>query len=150
MSVTRTAQERAEAIEASLEIATYRSGDLTARVYALLFAREPRLCDLFWRDTDGAIKGEMLMKVIEATLDFIGERRYADHLIGAEAANHDAFGVPRATFATFFGVLAEVVRESCGSGWTAAMEGAWRLLLDDLGVYVGCPIGPAATAIGHG
>jgi hemoglobin-like flavoprotein len=128
----------ADAIEASLRVAAERGGDLTPRVYALLFEREPELVSLFWRDTDGAIRGEMLMKVIETILDFIGARRYADHLIHAEAANHGGYGVPAATFATFFGILAEVVRESCGSRWTEGMEIAWSRMLADLDVYVGC------------
>jgi len=133
----RTEPTHADAITASLEIAAERGGDLTPRVYRVLFAREPQLAQLFSRDTDGAIKGEMLMKVIEAILDFIGERRYADHLIEAEAMNHEGFAVPRAVFATFFGVVAEVVKEACGHHWTGAMDDAWRRTLADLDYHVG-------------
>jgi hemoglobin-like flavoprotein len=129
----------AQAIEASLEIAAERGGDLTPRVYALLFEREPAMQMLFWRDTNGAIKGEMLMRVFEAILDFIGERRYADHLIQCEVVTHENYDVPRDVFATFFGVVAEVVSEACGPEWSATMAAAWRTLLADLDYYVTHP-----------
>lgn len=132
----RTDRRYADAIEQSLEIAAERGGDLTPRVYAVLFAREPHLRELFSRDTNGAIRGEMLMKVIEAILDFVGERRYADHLVEAEAMNHEGFEVPRDVFGTFFGIVAEVVRETCGNAWTHTMDAAWSSVLGDLDVYV--------------
>lgn len=133
----RSSPAHADAITASLEIASERGGDLTARVYELLFTREPTLRDQFWRDSDGAIKGEMLMKVFEAILDFVGERRYADFLIEAEAMNHEGFAVPRTVFATFFGIVAEVVQDACGAQWSGAMEEAWRQTLADLDYHVG-------------
>jgi hemoglobin-like flavoprotein len=133
----RTDGPHADAIESSLEIAAERGEDLTPRVYAVLFAREPQLHDLFSRDGNDAIKGEMLMKVIEAILDFVGERRYADYLIEAEAANHEAYEVPRAAFAAFFRIVADVVREMCGADWTNAMDAAWSGTLTDLEAYVG-------------
>lgn len=142
----RTAREDADAIEASLEIAAVRGGDLTARVYARLFDREPRLQALFARDTDGSIKGEMLMKVLEAVLDFIGERRYADHLVEAEASNHEGYDVPRAVFASFFRVVADVVRDACGGAWTDAMAASWQRTLAELDHYVdpGAAVSPSA------
>ncbi len=133
----RTDRRHADAIESSLEIAAERGGDLTGRAYAVLFAREPQLYALFSRDADCAIKGEMLAKVIESVLDFVGERRYADYLIEAEAANHEAYEVPRAVFARFFRILADVVRETCGADWTNAMDVAWSETLTHLDAYVG-------------
>lgn len=135
-----TTELHAAAIASSLELAAERGGDLTPRVYALLFAREPELRALFWRDGDGAIKGEMLMKVFEAILDFIGERRYADHLIEAEALNHDAYEVPRSAFASFFGIVATVVQEACAEQWTNEMAVAWSRTLADLDRYVRAPL----------
>jgi hemoglobin-like flavoprotein len=132
----RTPQRQAAAIESSLEIAAERGGDLTPRVYALIFAREPQLRVLFSRDSNDAIKGETLMKVIEAILDFVGERRYADHLVEAEAMNHEGFAVPRVVFATFFRIVAEVVKDVCGADWTNATEAAWSAMLTDLDTFV--------------
>jgi hemoglobin-like flavoprotein len=132
----RTEAAHAAAVEASLEIAAERGGDLSPRVYERLFERQPQMMALFWRDTTDAIKGEMLAKVFEAILDFIGERRYADHLIETEVVTHEGYDVPRNVFATFFGIVEEIVRETCGPDWTHAMEEAWRRLLADLDHYV--------------
>src|ERR1700677_1775389 len=120
-----------EAIEQSLEIAAER-GDLTPVVYGRLFERQPEMQVLFWRDTNHSIKGEMLMRVFEAILDFIRARQFADHLIQTEVVTHAGYDVPPEVFATFFGLVAEVVEETCGPGWTPAMAAAWRRTLVDL------------------
>src|SRR6185312_17174475 len=126
-------------IEQSLEIAGERGGDLTAVVYARLFERQPDMQALFWRDTTGAIQGEMLMKVFEAILDFVRARRYADHLIQTEIVTHAGYDVPPDVFATFFRLVAEVVEEICGPDWSPAMAQAWRRVLADLDHYVTHP-----------
>ena len=132
----RTDPADARAIEESLAIAGERGGDLTPSVYARLFSRQPEMEALFVRDVQGAIRGEMLMRVFEAILDFIGDRRYADHMVEAEVITHEGYEVPRKVFATFFGVVAEGVQEACGPEWTPAMADAWRRLLADLDTYV--------------
>jgi hemoglobin-like flavoprotein len=135
----RTDPADAEAIELSLEIAAERGGDLTPVVYARLFERQPEMQPLFWRDNNHSIKGEMLMRVFEAILDFIRARQFADHLIQTEVVTHDGYDVPPAVFATFFGLVAEVVEETCGEAWTPAMAAAWRRTLADLDHYVTHP-----------
>jgi hemoglobin-like flavoprotein len=135
----RTDPADAEAIELSLEIAAERGGDLTPIVYARLFERQPEMQALFWRDTNHSIKGEMLMRVFEAILDFIRVRQFADHLIQTEVVTHAGYDVPPEVFATFFGLVAEVVEETCGPGWTPAMAAAWRRTLTDLDHYVTHP-----------
>jgi hemoglobin-like flavoprotein len=137
--VARTNPADAEAIERSLEIAGERGGDLTPVVYGRLFARQPQMQALFWRDANHAIKGEMLMRVFEAILDFIRARQFADHLISTEVVTHAGYDVPPPVFATFFGLVAEVVQEACGPDWTPAMAGAWRRTLADLDHYVAHP-----------
>src|SRR6185437_12316396 len=104
---------QAAEIERSLELMAKR-GDPTAAVYGRLFAEQPQMQALFWRDADGAIKGEMLSRVFEAILDFIGERRYADHMIGCEIVTHEGYDVPREVFATFFRVVAATARDELG------------------------------------
>ena len=59
-------------VVASLELAAERAGDLTPLVYTRLFAEQPQMEALFWRDKTGQIKGEMLARVFEAILDFVG------------------------------------------------------------------------------
>jgi len=129
----------AQAIEASLELAGERGGDLTDRAYGLLFQRQPAMEALFWRDQSGAIRGEMLMRVFEAILDFVGERRYADHMIRCEVVTHAGYDVPPDVFPSFFGIVHEVVREACADGWTASMDGAWSRLLGDIDAYLQVP-----------
>src|SRR5689334_4153238 len=115
-------------IEESLERLA-EQGDPTAAVYARLFTEQPAMRALFWRDEDGKIKGEMLARVFDAILDFIGPRRYADHMIGAEIITHEGYDVPREVFATFFGVVAATVREQLAGDFTPAMDAAWAALL---------------------
>jgi len=134
-----TNRAQAQAIEQSLELAAERAGDLTEAIYALLFERQPEMQALFWRDSNGAIKGEMLMRVFEAILDFIGARKYADHLIQCEVVTHAGYDVPPDVFCTFFPIVAETVRGACGAAWTDAMEEAWRTMLADLDFYMTHP-----------
>ena len=49
------------------------------------------------------------------------------------------YDVPPDVFATFFGLVAEVVEEVCGEAWTPAMAAAWRQTLADLDHYVAHP-----------
>ncbi len=135
----RTDPADAAAIERSLEIAAERGGDLTPIVYTRLFERQPEMKALFWRDTSDSVKGEMLMRVFEAILDFIGARKYADHLIETEVVTHAGYDVPPDVFATFFGLVAEVIEEVCGADWSPAMADAWRRTLADLDHYVTHP-----------
>ena len=130
---------RAELIEATFELAAERCEDLTPFVYERLFRQSPEMKPHFWRDTNGAIKGEMLARVIEAIFDFIGERKYANHLIQCEVVTHAGYDVPPEVFATFFGTVAETLKELLGAEWTTETEAAWRSLLADLDFYVKHP-----------
>jgi hypothetical protein len=133
--MTTTAFAHAAEIELSLERLA-EHGDPTAAVYARLFAEQPAMQALFWRDEDGKIRGEMLARVFDALLDFIGPRRYADHMIGCEIVTHEGYDVPRDVFATFFGVVAATAAEILGPDWTPGMESAWRALLAEVDAYV--------------
>ena len=122
-------------VEASLERIAERDIDLTPAVYALMFDAFPDTEPYFWRDQDGAIKGEMLSRVFAAILDFVGERRYADHMIGTEMITHEGYDVPREVFATFFGFVGRAGREALGRDWTDEMEAAWRAMLADIETF---------------
>jgi len=127
----------------SLELAAERGGDLNADVYARLFRERPDLESMFVMDRDGAVRGEMLARVFDAILDFVGARAYAHNLIGAEASNHEGYLVPRAAFARFFAIVAETVRSACGPAWRGEMDDAWDNLLRDLGGYIDGAAAPA-------
>ncbi|MGD0143782.1 MAG: globin [Rhizomicrobium sp.] len=126
-------------IETSLELVSERCGDLTPFVYARLFELYPDMKPLFRRDTNDAVKGEMLARVFEAILDFIGDNRYASHLIQCEVVTHSGYDVPPEIFRIFFGVVASTIRERLGADWTAAFEAAWEKLLGELDYFVTHP-----------
>lgn len=127
-------------VEHSLEIAAERGGDITEAVYERLFNAHPETRPMFWRDSDGSIRGEMLARVLEALLDFAGPRRYAHSLIQCEVIRHaNEMETPPDLFGRFFGVIAHVVREAIGSEWTEQTEAAWGRLLSDLDYYVRHP-----------
>jgi len=130
---------RAALIEQSLELAAECCGDLTPLVYERLFREQPQMEALFWRDKNGAIKGEMLARVFEAILDFIGARLYAHHLIQCEVVTHAGYDVPPDVFQTFFRVVAATLREVVGDAWTGEIELAWEGLLADLDFFVQHP-----------
>ena len=127
---------RAAEIEASLEQLAELCEDPTPVVYKRLFELQPQMEPYFWRDTNNAIKGEMLSRTFAAILDFIGERRYADHMIETEIITHEGYDVPREVFATFFAVVRDAVREVLGPAFTPQLAQAWDALLAEIDVYV--------------
>lgn len=127
---------RAAEIEASLEAFAERAGDPTPLVYERLFEQHPQMRPYFWRDTNGAIKGEMLSRTFDAILDFVGERRYADHMIGTEMVTHEGYDVPREVFSTFFAIIRDTARAALGADWTPGFESAWTELLAEIDGYV--------------
>ena len=53
----------------SLELLSERAGDVTDEVYARLFARYPELEAMFSMDTDGGVRGSMLMQAFDCLMD---------------------------------------------------------------------------------
>jgi hemoglobin-like flavoprotein len=127
---------QAAEIEASLELVAERCGDPAPRVYERMFERHPHMRPYFWRDTDGAIRGEMLSRTFAAILDFVGERRYADHMIGTEIITHEGYDVPREVFATFFAIVRDALRDLLGAEWTPQFEAAWEAMLVEIDQFV--------------
>lgn len=132
---TNPAFARAAAIEASLELLAELCDDPTPIVYRRLFAMHPHMEPYFWRDTNGAIKGEMLSRTFSAILDFVGDRRYAGHMIGTEMVTHEGYDVPREVFSSFFGVVRDATREVLGPAWTPDMDGAWEDMLFEIQTF---------------
>ena len=127
------------ALEASLDVAIARSGDPQPAIYARLFALHPAMEAEFWRDGSGRIRGEMLSRSFEMVLDLAaphspeggqGVAGWGSAFLGTEAVTHDAYGIPRAVFADFLPIVAAVIRDACGDGFTPAMAAAWGLVLD--------------------
>lgn len=120
--------EPAAAVEASLMLAAERGGDITDAVYLRLFARHPAMQAEFWRDRNGAIRGEMLARVFDAILDFCGPAAWAPAYLETEIVTHDAYGIPRDIFADFFAVIGETVAAVLGPEWTPDMAEGWAWL----------------------
>lgn len=132
---TSPAFAHAAEIEASLELLAELCEDSTPIVYRRLFAMHPHMEPYFWRDTNGAIKGEMLSRTFSAILDFVGDRRYADHMIGTEMITHEGYDVPREVFSTFFAVVRDATREVLGAAWTPGIASAWEAMLAEIDGY---------------
>jgi len=126
----------ADLIEKSLEVVAERIGDPTPLVYERLFASNPELQALFVRDRDDSVKGQMLQQVIEAVLDFVGPRGFADGLFATEWVNHQNLGVPGAQFTQFFEVLVDTFRDALGPDWTGEFDQAWRTVIGDIGAAI--------------
>lgn len=134
---TSPAFPRASEIEASLELLAEICEDPTPLVYERLFTRHPHMKPYFWRDTNHAIKGEMLARTFSAILDFVGERRYADHMIGTEMVTHEGYDVPREVFITFFAVVRDTVEAVLGDAWTSDFATAWEEMLAEVDRFAG-------------
>jgi hemoglobin-like flavoprotein len=126
-----------EPITESLEQVAERCDDPAPLVYARLFAQQPEMRDLFVRDADGSVRGQMLYQAIEAVLDFVGPRAYSANHIRAEVVNHENLGVPPRVFASFFTVMMETFQEVLGDDWTAEYDRAWRGLVAELQATTG-------------
>ena len=94
---------------------------------------------LFWRDTTDAVKGEMLAKVFEVILDFIGDNLFAANMIQCEVITHSGYDVPPQVFRVFFATVAATIREQLGDDWTPEIDAAWKKLLKDLDYFVTHP-----------
>ena len=119
-------------IHHSFELAAERCEDLTPLVYHRLFREHPEAEPLFRREGADLVRGSMLALTIDAMLDFAGDRTGHFRLIECEVQSHDAYGTPRKLFGTFFGAIADTMREVLGSDWTPEIEEAWRKLLGEI------------------
>ncbi len=126
----------ADLIERSLEAVAQQVGDPTERVYRRLFELAPELEALFTRDSDGAVRGQMLQQVFETILDLVGSNAYAEVLIGTEWLNHQNLGVPAQQFELFFEAMISTFRDVLGEQWTPEFDGAWRAVNTRIGEII--------------
>jgi hemoglobin-like flavoprotein len=130
----------AELITRTLEMVAERCGDPAPLVYARLFAQHPEMEALFWRDTGGLIRGQMLAVAIECLLDLAGAGDYGASLLRIERTNHDGLGVPHEVFGTFFGVMVATFRDVLGEAWTPEMAAGWQAALAAIDSLTGDPL----------
>lgn len=123
-------------IHHSFELAAERCEDLTPLVYRRLFRERPETTSMFRSEGSEPVKGSMLALTIDAILDFAGERTGKFRMIECEVSSHDAYGTPRELFGTFFGVIADTLREVLDTDWTPEIDEAWRKLLAEIAAFV--------------
>ena len=127
---TRRDDASANPIERSFELAAERCEDLTPLVYRRLLREHPETQTMFRTEGSELVKGSMLALTIDAILDFAGDRTGQFRMIECEVSSHDAYGTPRELFVSFFGVIAETLREVLGNDWTPEIErrggSCWR------------------------
>ena len=122
-------------IQQSFEIAAERCEDLTPLVYRRLFREHPETQAMFRSEGSELVRGSMLALTIDSMLDFAGDRTGRFRMISCEVQSHDAYGTPRELFGTFFGVIAETVREVLGDDWSAEIDQAWGKLLGEIDAF---------------
>jgi hemoglobin-like flavoprotein len=91
---------------------------------------------MFRSEGSELVRGSMLALTIESMLDFAGDRTGRFRMISCEVQSHDAYGTPRELFGTFFGVIAETVREVLGDDWSPEIDQAWGKLLGKIDAFV--------------
>jgi hemoglobin-like flavoprotein len=116
-------------IQLSFELAAECCEDLTPLVYQRLLREHPETQTMFRSQGSDLVKGSMLVFAIEAILDFAGERSGKFRMIECEVASHDAYGTPRDLFFSFFGIIAETLRELLGANWSREIDEAWQDML---------------------
>jgi hemoglobin-like flavoprotein len=123
-------------IQHSFELAAERCDDLTPLVYRRLFREHSETQAMFRSEGSEFVRGSMLALTIDSMLDFAGDRTGRFRMISCEVQSHDAYGTSRELFGTFFGVIAETLKEILGTEWTPEIEDAWRKLLADIDAFV--------------
>lgn len=110
----------------SLDWLAERDIDPAARIYAQVFAVHPDMERLFFSDSDGAIKANMIWRAFETVLDMDSANAYGANFVGCEVVNHQNLGVDASVFVSFYAIMRDVVRAELGDAWTSSMESAWR------------------------
>jgi hemoglobin-like flavoprotein len=127
---------QSQAIYDSLALLAARDDDPTGLVFERLFARHPDYVGFFRRDTNNAVKGEMLARTFSTLLEFLEDRQYAAYQIASDMVAHEGYDVPREAFITFFAVVRDVIRDLHQEQWTQAYEAAWAHLISDIETFL--------------
>jgi hemoglobin-like flavoprotein len=122
----------AAVITDTLERVAEREGDPIPLVFQRLFQETPELRDLFIRDTDGLVRGQMFQVTIESLLDFLGDRSYGANLIQIERVNHVGLGVEPDVFDKFYLTVVATFKDILGAGWTHDMDVVWTRVIGEL------------------
>ena len=118
----------------SLALLADRTGDPYAKVYERLFEINPDYRSLFFLDTNGDVRGQMLSEALQILMDTEDGVARANTMFLAAKFAHDGYGVMPEEFLSFFGVLRDVTKKELGSDWSGDFDDAWDRVLKKLHV----------------
>ncbi len=120
------------ALTTSLEMLSERAGDPSQRIYAELFRRHPEFESLFFLDTNGDVRGEMLSQAFDLLMRADADDETADVMVRANRFTHDGYGVSADEFNSFFSVIRDVSRQALDAAWTEQFESRWTEVISQL------------------
>ncbi len=98
--------------------------DPTDGIFALLFAEQPELRDVFGLDRSGGVRRAMLQNCFEIIVDYASEGTiYANQLLGIYY-NHATYETTREQFLSFFPVIGQWLAQQDKARWQGAQL-AW-------------------------
>lgn len=127
-----TTTDDAAIVTATLDQVAQRVGDPTPHVFKRLFQDMPETEELFIRDREGLIRGQMFQVTMDSLLDFLGDRSYGATLVQIERINHEGLGVETDVFDRFYWTVKAAFRDLLADDWTPEMEAAWTRVLTQL------------------
>lgn len=114
----------AETIMSCLELVAEKSDDLAPDVYRRFFALYPQGEELFGVDTEDAVKGRMIMSLLEELMRFSADEIYSEN-IKRWVHDHRGYGVTLPMYKDMFDCLLSTLQEVLGDDWTEDMNRAW-------------------------
>jgi len=125
-------RDDATVITDTMERVAERVGDPTPLIFERLVVEIPEVEDLFIRDNDGLVRGQMFQVTMESLLDYLGDRSYGANLIRIERVNHQGLGVEPEMFDRFYLTVMATFKDVLGGEWTAEMETVWSRVIGEL------------------
>lgn len=119
----------ADLILQTLERAGEACADPAPLVYRRLFELRPEFESLFVLDTDGGVRGSMLITCFNAIIGLVEGSDTQRFIISSSRFAHDGYGVAQRDFDLMFVAIRDTFRDLLGSDWTPETAAAWTHLL---------------------
>lgn len=119
-------------VTSSLERLSEKVGDPFPFIYRELFSRNPEFEALFFLDTNGDVRGEMLAQAFDLLMQADEGKDMAHTLVKAARFAHDGYGVSEEQFDSFFSVIRDVTKRELGGDWSPEDDVAWQKVVTGL------------------
>jgi hemoglobin-like flavoprotein len=129
-------------LRSSFDLVVGRAPDLTARFYAIFFARYPQVKPMFGRNAPER-QQEMLTQALVAVLDHLEDAPWLASALRALGAKHVEYGVRDEMYAWVGESLLATLAEVAADDWSPALEKAWG---DAIGAIAGLMLEGAKEA----